>query len=137
VRPPDTKASPKPGDGLASVRKLAREYGVEAELLDLISMARELGLYVHPYAASVMIAPPQHGGRMLVTVWPEAADGGSFWIARSPSQVHEFFPEIPENRAREAIGAEGEDMLSRAQFTATIAKLRQLFVGVRVQRRED
>lgn len=122
---------------MASVLKLARDYGVEGELSDLIRTARELGLYIHPYPSSVMIAPPQHGGRMLVTVWPEAAEGGSFSIARSPSKFHEFFPEISEDRAREAIGAEGGGVLSRAELGATMAKLRQLFVGVRVQRRED
>jgi hypothetical protein len=144
VRPPDPTPNPEPdgnapddGERMASVLGLARDYGVEAELLDLIRTARELGLYIHPYARSVMIAPPQHGGKMLATVWPEAADGGCFWIERSPSRFHEFFPEIAEKRAREAIGAEGRGALSRAEFSATMAKLRQLFVGVRVQRRED
>jgi len=139
---PATK--PEPGKGstddnqrLANVLRLARDYGVARELSDLIGTARDLGLYIHPYASSVMIAPPQHGGMMLVTVWPKAAEGGSFWIERSPSQFHDFFPEISEERAREAIGAEGGGVLSRAELVATMAKLRQLFVGVVVQRRED
>ena len=94
---PETNSEPENGgtddQRVASVLNLARDYGVERELSDLIRTARELGLYIHPYASSVMIAPPQHGGMMLVTVWPEAAGGGSFWIERSPSQVHDFFPE--------------------------------------------
>ncbi len=123
VRPPDPTPNPEPDgnaadDGrFASVLNLARDYGVERELSDLIRTARELGLYIHPYPSCVMIAPPQHGGRMLVTVWPEAAEGGSFWIERSPSKFHEFFPEISEERAREAIG-EGVGVLSRAEFGA-------------------
>ena len=42
-----------------------------------------------------------------------------------------------EERAREAIGAEGGGVLRRAEFSDTMAKLRQLFDGVLVQRRED
>jgi hypothetical protein len=144
VRPPDPTPNPEPdgnarddGERMASVLGLAQDYGVKGELWDLIQMARELGLYARPHSTSVMLTPPQHHAMMLVTVWPEAAEGGSFWIERSPSRFHKFFPEISEERAREAIGAEGPGALSRVEFSATMPKLRQLFAGVRVQRRED
>jgi hypothetical protein len=137
AKPESEKVDDGSDQRMASVLGLARDYGVEAELLDLISTARELGLYARPCPKSVMITPPQHHGRTLVAVWPEAAEGGSFWIVRSPSTFQEFFPEISEERVREAIGAEDGGVLSRAELGAITAQLRQLFVGVRVQRRED
>jgi len=117
-------------DKFGSVRWYAEQAGLQSELLDLIEVARELGLHARPNVASVMFTPPKNKNRMLFTVWPEEADGGRFSIYRWAAAMAEFFPGIDEQAARDALGPDGYGVLERQEVASLVARLRSLLASI-------
>ncbi len=63
---------------------------------------------------------------MLFTVWPQTSHGGRLSIYRWAPAIAEFFPEIEESTAREALGADGYGILDRGDVPAFLDQLRGL-----------
>ena len=110
----------------ASVVAAAERAGIADELRVIISKANDLGLVPRAYASSVMVAPRANKTRMLFTVWPQASDGGRFSIYRWAPAIAEFFPEIDEAAARDALGPDGYGILEREGVPDFLTKLTEL-----------
>lgn len=129
--PAPVNAEPDVGDSedrrMNEVRALARERGVERELLEIMVAAMELGINPSPRKRCVMFTPDTVKTRMLFTLWPKR--GGRFEIARDASAVAEFFPQVSADAARAALGPDGVHMMERADVESLVQSLRRLLGG--------
>ena len=117
-------------DRYASVLSLADRAGLGAEVRAIIGAALDLGLVPRPRQSSVMVAPLSNRTRMLFTVWPQGSRGGRLSIYRWAPAIAEFFPEIEETQARDALGPDGYGILEREDVPSFLARLRSLLGGV-------
>lgn len=114
----------------ADVRELAGRYGVGNELDSIVAAAREAGLAVRVFRSSVMFAPPVNRTRMLFTVWPQSAGGGSFNIYRWARAVADFY-ETTEEDARAALGPDGLGVLERSAVPGFVRAVATMFAAAR------
>lgn len=110
----------------AAVFALAERAHLASEVRAIIATATELGLAPRPHETSVMIAPHANRTRMLFTVWPQTSHGGRLSIYRWAPAIAEFFPEIEEALARDALGPDGYGILDREDVPAFLDRLRGL-----------
>ncbi len=90
---------------LEAIRGLAIEMGVVKQFDRFVDMSKEAGLAVQAQRASVRIAPPDDRRRFLMWMQPRAGrNGGELGIWVGPKQFAEFFPEVNEKEAIDAIG---------------------------------
>ena len=121
--PPD----PDNPSAFVSVLTIADQAGVGDPLRQLIAVSRELGLWPKPDKYSVMVAPPADHRVYLFTVWPQADDGGSFRIWKSPTAFARWLPGVTLAAARAAIGASEEPgVLPGSETDAFLTALRGL-----------
>jgi Protein of unknown function DUF262. len=113
-------------DRYASVLALAERSNLGAEVRAIVASALELGLEPRPRTSSVMIAPRSNRTRMLFTVWPQTGSGGRLSIYRWAPAIAEFFPDIEEGAAREALGPDGYGILNRDEVPEFLVRLREL-----------
>lgn len=99
--PPD----PENPAAFASPLAIADEVGVGGELRRIIAVSRELGLYPRPDRYSVMVSPPADKRVYLFTIWPQANEGGSFRIWKSPAAFATWIPGVTIDAARAALGS--------------------------------
>ena len=124
--PPD----PENPAAFASPLAIADEVGVGRELRLIIAVSRELGLYPRPDRYSVMVSPPADKRAYLFTVWPQANEGGSFRIWKSPPAFATWIPGVTLDAARAALGSSEEAGVLLAQDTdALLAAVRNLVPG--------
>lgn len=121
--PPD----PENPTGFASPLAVADEAGVGYELRRIIKVSRELGLYPRPDRYSVMVAPRADRRTYLYTVWPQANEGGSFRIWKSPAAFARWVPGVTAEAAGAALGASEEPgVLLAADVEALLEAVRGL-----------
>jgi hypothetical protein len=91
--------------GFSSPFAIADDVGVGSQIREIVAFAREVGLYPRPDTYSVMVSPPADRRVMLFTVWPQADEGGSFRIWKSPVAFARYVPGVALEAAREALGS--------------------------------
>jgi len=90
---------------LEAIRAMAIDIGVGKQFDRFVDMSKEAGLAVQAQPASVRIAPQTDRRRFLMWVQPRAGrKGGELGIWVGPEQFAEFFPEVSEKEAIDAIG---------------------------------
>ncbi len=88
-----------------AIRRAAVDVGVGQQFDRFVNMARQADLAVQPQRASVRIAPPANRTRFLMYARPQTGDGGGeLLIHAGPKQFAEFYPQIDEREAIEALG---------------------------------
>jgi Endonuclease NucS len=96
----------KPGATIEGV--IDRAGGARSEngrrLRRLAEAAKAHGLYVKPFQWSLMFAPPQHKGRMLMTVWRWAGEN-ELAVSYSATAFEEFFP-VSADEVRQVFGSD-------------------------------
>lgn len=112
--------------GFEAVFSQAKCCGVEKQLMEVISVARKIGLYARPYKVCVMFTPLSNRTRMLFTLWPQNTNGGSFNIFRSSEAIVEFFPHINKEKAL-ILGQDGIGSLQLVDIAKFLEHLEQLF----------
>lgn len=118
---------PERPDAFARVLSIADGAGVGAELRRIVAVARELGLHPRPDRYSVLLAPPADRRVMLVVLWPQSDDGGSFRIIKSPKSFARFVPGVTLDAAKAALGAsEDPGVLFRYDVDALLSAIRSL-----------
>ena len=117
-------------DRFASVFALADRANLGPEVRAIIAAGIELGLQPRPRSSSVMLAPRANRTRMLFTIWPQAGNGGRLSIYRWAPAIAEFFPEIEESAARDALGPDGYGILDREDVLRFVTNLRELLGDV-------
>ena len=110
-----------------SVLAIADAVGVGHELRTVVATSRELGLWPKPDRHSVMVAPPADHRVFLFTLWPQATDGASFRIWKSPKAFERWLPAVSLETAQAALGASEEPgVLWRDEVDGFIRVLREL-----------
>ncbi len=97
---------PPPGRKLSvdTIRRRAIDVGVVEQFDRFVDMARKAGLAVQPQRASVRIAPAANRTRFLMYARPEKGEsGGELFVDVGPSAFAEFFDNIEEQEAAEAL----------------------------------
>ncbi len=118
---------PERADAFAQVLLIADGAGVGAELRRIVAIARELGLYPRPDRYSVFLAPPADRRVMLVALWPQSDEGGTFRIIKSPKAFSQFVPGVTLDAARAALSAsEDAGVLFRYDVDALLSAIRTL-----------
>lgn len=118
---------PERPDAFARVLSIADGAGVGADLRRIVAVARELGLHPRPDRYSVLLAPPADRRVMLVVLWPQSDDGGSFRIIKSPKAFARFVPGVTLDAAKAALGAsEDPGVLFRYDVEALLSAIRTL-----------
>ena len=88
-----------------AIRNRAVEVGVDAQFDRFLNMTQAAGLAVQPQRASIRVAPPANRTRFLMYAQPRAGrTGGELGIWVGPKQFAEFFPDVSEAEATEALG---------------------------------
>ena len=98
---------PSPGRRLTveAIRRWAADVGVSRQFDRFVNIAEAAGLAVQPQRASVRIAPLANRTRYLMYAQPRSGDsGGELHISVGPEQFAEFFPQVDEQEALEALG---------------------------------
>lgn len=99
------------------IRNRAVEVGVADQFDRFVNMAEAAGLFVQPQRASIRIAPSTDRRRFLMYAQPQAGDGcGEMVIHTGPEQFAEFFPDVTEEHAVDALGSDqdGTGLTGRA-----------------------
>jgi hypothetical protein len=125
-----TGPSPAAVPSTADVRELAGRYGVGSELDSLVAAAGDAGLAVRVFRSSVMFAPPANRTRMLFTVWPQSAGGGSFNIYRWARALADFY-DTTEEGARAVLGPDGLGVLERSDVPGFVRAVGTMFAAAR------
>ena len=87
-----------------AVRRRAVDVGVGKQFDRFVNIAEAAGLAVQPHKLSVRIAPPTNRTRMLMYAYPEAGhNGGQLYFEVGPKVFAEFFPQIDERDAANAL----------------------------------
>jgi hypothetical protein len=120
VQPEIPPASTADEAGFASPFAIADGVGVGSELRQIVALAREVGLYPRPDKYSVMISPPGDRRVMLFTVSPQADEGGSFRIWKSPAAFARWLPGVTLEAARAALGSSEESGVLLAHDTEAL-----------------
>jgi hypothetical protein len=123
------KGPPDPDNPSAfeSVLAIADETGVGQELRRIIAVSRDLGLWPRPDRYSVMVAPPADHRAYLFTVWPQAGEGGSFKLWKSPLAFAKWLPGVTLEAAQAELGmSEDPSVLPAHDTEALLDALRRL-----------
>jgi hypothetical protein len=124
----DAPATEPPGAGTPltpeAVLELAEQCGTREELARAIEVARKQGLYVHPFKACLMFAPPTNGTRCLFTVWAGREDD-KITAYVSTEAFLEFFP-LDRGDTEQRLGEEGWRHLDKAAFAALLRSIEAL-----------
>jgi hypothetical protein len=117
-------------DGFSGPFAIADSAGVGDELRSIVSVSRRLGLHPRADKYSVMITPASDHRVMLYTVWPQADDGGSFRIWKSPSAFARHVPGVTLNAAQAALGvSEGAGVMNRGEVGSFLNGLKTIVGG--------
>ena len=104
VDEPTRPSSPARRYTVEAIRDRAVEVGVCEQFDRFVNIAEVAGLPVQPHKLSVRIAPPANRTRMLMYAYPLASDsGGQLYFEVSPKTFAEFFPQIDEQEAVDAL----------------------------------
>ena len=121
---PAAPPAPRHKRTVEAIRNWAVDVGVEEQFDRFVNMARAAGLPVQPQAASVRIAPPQNRVRFLMYAQPRAGDrGGELLIHVGPKPFAEFFPDIDEQEAVEALSGVGGKYVAGKELDATLDRI--------------
>jgi hypothetical protein len=119
-------------DHFSAVLATADAAGVGLELRRIVHETRELGLDARPYRGSVLIVPPERPKDFLMTLWPQARDGGMFRVWTSASAFARHVPGVHLEEARAELGStEGAVELRRGDVDRLLASLRRLVSSAR------
>lgn len=127
----DEGPSDQADDRFASVLSLAERANLGPQVRAIMAAGMELGLQPRPRSSSVMLAPRARKSRMLLTIWPQTGNGGRLSIYRWAPAIAEFFPEVDESAARDALGPDGYGILERDDVPQFVANLRGLLEGAK------
>ena len=118
---------------------IADSAGVGVEIRVIVRSCQEAGLTVRPDKYSVMVSPPSDRRVMLFTVWPQAEEGGSFRIFKSPRAFSQHVAGLSLESAVEALGASEAQGLLRAADVGLFLDAVRTLVGDRLisRRPED
>ena len=87
-----------------AVRHRAVDAGVGEQFDRFVNIVEAAGLKVKPNKLSVSIVPPANRTRMLMYAYPSAGDGGGqLYFEVSLGTLAEFFPDIDEREAADAL----------------------------------
>ena len=104
VEEPVKPSSPPRHFTVEAVRHRAADAGVGEQFDRFVDIAEAAGLKVKPNKLSVSIVPPANRARMLMYAYPSAGDsGGQLYFEVSLDTLAEFFPDIDEREAVDAL----------------------------------
>ena len=104
VDEPTGTSPPRRQFSVEAVRHRAVNAGVGEQFDRFMKIAEAAGLKVKPNKLSVSIVPPANRTRMLMYAYPSAGDsGGQLYFESSSETLAEFFPNIDEGEAVDAL----------------------------------
>ena len=132
--PAETAARSRPRRGTVdTIRQQADGAGVVEQLDRFIRMSDQAGLVVRPFTVTVMIAPPANRARFLMYA---TVRRGGLEIATGPAGFVEFFPEVTEADATEALGSYRAEFLTGTQLDARLDQIEK-FLTEKLPRTDD
>lgn len=102
VEEPTESPRPRRQYTVKAIRNEAINVGVVEQFDRFVAMSEEAGLAVQPQRWSVRIAPPADRRRFLMYAAPDRRGGLGIWVG--PATFAEFFPDISEEQATDALG---------------------------------
>ena len=104
VDEPTGPSPPRRHFTVEAVRDRAVDAGVGGQFDRFVDIAEAAGLKVKPNKSSVSIVPPANRTRMLMYAYPTAGDsGGQLYFEASLETLGEFYPDIDEREAADAL----------------------------------
>ena len=118
---------------LGAVRQRAVDAGVSEQFDRFVKIAEAAGFPVQPHPLSVNIVPAANRRRMLIYACPVASeDGGQLYFEVSRKCFTEFFPDMDEKEADDALSGLDNVHLSGGQLDAALDRIER-FLTEKVQ----
>ncbi|HNX49384.1 MAG TPA: endonuclease NucS [Thermoanaerobaculaceae bacterium] len=123
---PPTPDTQNGRDALDALVARAQAAGTGAEIAAFLRAAQSLGLYPHPWKASLMLAPPANKTRCLLTVWTEPNTDGDLTLYVAADAFAEFYRLDRDTVVKELLGADKWFALPRKKVKALTEGLGRL-----------
>jgi len=111
---------------LQSLIEQAKDYDVDKEVIRILDVAKQHGLYAKPYAHSIMITPPQNKTRMLFTFWLKPGKDKTLKFYIGSDVFPDFYP-ISGKESIDLLGVPGRRLMTKADLGKFIQGLDSLF----------